>query len=45
MAKQTQYFNYHLLSAKELETFKEQGFLVIKNILTEKAWHKCGKNA
>ena len=35
MAKQTKYFNYRSLSPEELATFKVQGFLVIKNILTE----------
>jgi len=45
MEKHTQYFNYNLLSARELATFREQGFLVVKNILTgsglEKMRREC----
>jgi ectoine hydroxylase-related dioxygenase (phytanoyl-CoA dioxygenase family) len=35
METQPQYFNYRLLSAEELKTFREQGYLVIKNLLTD----------
>ena len=35
MTRQTQYFNYRLLTNDELTTFREQGYLVIKNILSD----------
>jgi ectoine hydroxylase-related dioxygenase (phytanoyl-CoA dioxygenase family) len=34
MAKQTRHFNYRLLSNADLQAFHEQGYLVIRNILT-----------
>jgi len=35
MTRQTQYFNYRLLTTDELTIFREQGYLVIKNILSD----------
>ena len=36
MSKHSLYFNYQPLTPEQLESFKENGFLVIKNILTQK---------